>query len=98
MFVLIVSVKVKSDMRDVFLKEIEDNSIATVRDEPGCLRFDVVQNQDDPDRYYLYEVYVDEDAYAAHTRTPHLARWRQAAAECLAERKLTNCTMIFSRQ
>jgi autoinducer 2-degrading protein len=84
--------------RDVFLKEIEDNSIATVRDEPGCPHFDVVQNQDDPDRYYFYEVYVDEGAYATHTRMPHLASWRQAAAECLAERKPINCTMIFSRE
>lgn len=98
MFVLLVSVEVKPHMRDVFLEEIEDNSIATVRDEPGCLRFDVVQDQDDPNRYYFYEVYVDEEAYTAHTRTPHLVRWRQAAAECLADRKLMNCAMIFSRE
>ena len=43
----------------------------------------VLQDTSDPDKYYFYEVYHDEEAFQAHTRTPHLARWRAAAAECL---------------
>lgn len=85
MYAIWVSVKVKPEKRDRFLEVIEDDSICSVRDEPGCVRFDVLQDQDDPDRYYFYEVYKDEAAFKAHGETPHLARWRAAAAECLSE-------------
>jgi autoinducer 2-degrading protein len=80
-----VTVNVKPEKRDQFLAAIEDDSICSVRDEPGCVRFDVLQDQSDPNRYYFYEVYRDEAGFKAHTETPHLARWRAAAAECLSE-------------
>ena len=53
--------------------------------EPGCVRFDVLQDRSDPDRYYFYEVYHDEAGFEAHRQTPHLARWQEAAKECLVE-------------
>jgi len=56
-----------------------------VRDEPACLRFDVLQDKSDPDRYYFYEVYHDEAGFEAHKQTQHLARWQEAAKECLVE-------------
>jgi (4S)-4-hydroxy-5-phosphonooxypentane-2,3-dione isomerase len=77
-----VTVKVKPDKREQFLDVIEDDSICSVRDEPGCVRFDVLQDRSDPNTYYFYEVYHDEAAFEAHTKTPHLARWRAASAEC----------------
>ena len=99
MFALWVSVKVKPEKRQQFLEVIEDDSICSVRDEPGCVRFDVLQDQNDPDRYYFYEVYHDADAFEAHTKTPHLARWRAAAAECLTEPSVaTRTTTVFPRQ
>ncbi len=95
---LIVSVKVKPDQRQKFLDVIEDDSICSVRDEPGCVRFDVLQDQSDPDHYYFYEVYQDEAALEAHRQTPHLARWRAAAEVCLAEpTQATRCEITFPR-
>jgi quinol monooxygenase YgiN len=44
--------------------------------EAGCVRFDVLQDTSNPDRYYFYEVYQDEAAFQAHTQTPHLTRRR----------------------
>jgi quinol monooxygenase YgiN len=70
-----VKVKVKPEKRQQFLDVIEDDSICSVRDEPGCVRFDVLQDNDDPNTYYFYEVYHDEAAVAAHRQTPHLAPW-----------------------
>jgi (4S)-4-hydroxy-5-phosphonooxypentane-2,3-dione isomerase len=94
-----VSVKVKPERREQFLTVIEDDSICSVRDEPGCVRFDVLQDNADPDRYYFYEVYHDEAAFQAHTETPHLARWREAAAECLVEPSAAlRTTTVFPRE
>ncbi len=85
MFALVVSLRVKPDLRDRFLAAAEDDSTCSVRDEPGCLRFDVLQDNADPDHFYFYEVYRDEAAFQAHGQTPHYVRWRAASAEVLAE-------------
>ena len=98
MYAIFVSVKIKPDKVDKFLEVIEDDSICSVRDEPGCVRFDVLQDTTDPLQYYFYEVYVDEAGFQAHTQTPHLARWRAAAAECVEEQKPTTRTnTVFPR-
>jgi quinol monooxygenase YgiN len=34
--------------------------------EPGTLRFDVLEDDADPNRLYLYEAYADPDAFNAH--------------------------------
>jgi autoinducer 2-degrading protein len=84
MIALVVSLRVKPDQRDRFLSAAEDDSICSTRDEPGCLRFDVIADDDDPNHFCFYEVYRDEAAVAAHQQAPHYARWRAAAAEVLA--------------
>ena len=99
MIALIVSLKIKPDQRDRFLAAAEDDSICSVRDEGGgCVRFDVLEDQADPNHFFFYEVYRDQNAFEAHTRTPHFSRWRAAADVVLAEaggRQV--CTVQFPR-
>jgi len=98
MLALVVSLKVKADKRDQFLAAAEDDSICSVRDEPGCLRFDVVQDNTDPNHFYFYEVYRDDAGFQAHGQAPHFARWRAAAAEVLEEpAEATRGTTLFPR-
>jgi len=86
MHAIFVTVKVKPDQRQRFLDVIEDDAASSVRDEPGCLDFQVLQDQADPDTYYFYEVYRDEEAFKAHGQTPHFQRWNAASQEVLQER------------
>src|SRR4051812_45681868 len=96
MMALFVSLKVKPELRDRFLAAAEDDSTCSVRDEPGCLRFDVLQDADDNNHFFFYEVYQDEAAFQAHSQAPHYARWRAAAAEVLAEPAArTNGSVLF---
>jgi (4S)-4-hydroxy-5-phosphonooxypentane-2,3-dione isomerase len=98
MFALYVSLKIKPDQRDKFLAAAEDDSICSVRDEPGCLRFDVLQDQEDPNHFFFYEVYQDDAAFQAHAQAPHFARWRAAAAEVLTEPAgRSTSTILFPR-
>jgi (4S)-4-hydroxy-5-phosphonooxypentane-2,3-dione isomerase len=84
-FALLVSLRIRPEGRDTFLTAIEDNARASLRNEPGCLRFDVVADQADDDHFLLYEIYEDAAAFAAHKATPHFERWRAAAAVCLRD-------------
>ena len=79
MLAIWVKVKIKAAMRDKFLKAIEADALGSERDEPGCLRFNVFQDERDENVYYLFEVYKDQAALEAHCKTPHYAMWRGVA-------------------
>ena len=81
MFAIWVKVRIKPDMRDKFLKAIEHDALGSERDEPGCLRFNVLQDQKDANVYYFYEVYKDEAARLAHRETPHFKEFFAALPE-----------------
>jgi len=85
MLALIVELHVRPEMREEFLQAVTENSAASIRDELGCLRFDHVVDAEDPLHFFFYELYADEEAWAAHRRAPHFARWRAAANRCVTE-------------
>jgi quinol monooxygenase YgiN len=84
MYTVCVHVHVPSEHRGAFIEATLENARNTVR-EPGNVRFDVLQQNDDPDRFVLYEVYRDEDGMKAHKETAHYARWAAAVAPWMAE-------------
>jgi len=84
MHVVCVHVHVKPEHREAFIQATLENARATLR-EPGNLRFDVLQQADDLDRFVLYEVYRDAAGMEAHKQTPHYAAWRDAVAPWMAE-------------
>jgi quinol monooxygenase YgiN len=61
--------------------------IAATRAEPGCVTFVAYRASDDPDRFLLYEQYVDEDAFQAHRQTPHFATYVDGMIVPLLERR-----------
>ena len=83
MFSLVVQMQVRPGRREEFLAGMAANAQASVRDEPGCLRFDVCSVADDENRFVLYELYTDAAAFAAHKASPHFARWRTVAEQVL---------------
>jgi autoinducer 2-degrading protein len=84
MYIVNVHVHVMPEHREEFLEVILDNARNTVQ-EPGNLRFDVLQHTDDPNRFVLYEVYRDEAALAAHKASAHYARFAEKANPWMAE-------------
>jgi autoinducer 2-degrading protein len=90
-----VKVKVKPAERARFLAAIEQDALGSERDEPGCCRFNVLQDAADPNTYYFYEVYKDEAALEAHRAAPHYATWRAAADTLDGPSQPTRVTPIF---
>ncbi len=79
MIILHVTIQVKPEHVDEFLEVARYDAEHSQRDEPGCLRFDVIQDRDDGGRFYFYEVYRDEAALAAHRETPHFKHYAATA-------------------
>lgn len=84
LLVIHVHVRVKPDCVEAFRRATLENAAASIK-EPGIARFDAVQQQDDPTRFVLVEVYRSPDAPAKHKETAHYARWRDAVADMMAE-------------
>jgi (4S)-4-hydroxy-5-phosphonooxypentane-2,3-dione isomerase len=79
MLAMWVKVRIKPDQRQRFLNAIEVDALGSEKDEPGCLRFNVLQDAGDQNVYYFYEVYKDQAAIEAHRAMPHYEVWRGVA-------------------
>jgi autoinducer 2-degrading protein len=84
MLAVSVTVIVKPDRVDEFIRATLDNA-KNSRLEPGNVRFDVLQAEDNRARFLLYEVYQSPDGFKEHQQTAHYARWKQAVADQMAE-------------
>ena len=74
MFGIFASITVKPEHRNLFLSTIRETARLSVEEEIGCVRFDVFQEESDENRYILYEVYLDAQAFEAHLATAHARR------------------------
>ncbi len=84
MLIVHVFVAVKPDCVEAFKAATIENARNSVQ-EPGIARFDVIQQQDDPTRFVLVEVYRNPDDPARHKETAHYAKWRTTVADMMAE-------------
>jgi quinol monooxygenase YgiN len=84
MLIVHVHVHAKPECVEAFRQATIENARQSVK-EPGIARFDVCQQQDDPTRFVLIEVYRTVDAPAKHKETAHYQKWRDAVADMMAE-------------
>jgi len=84
MFVVAVTVFVKPEFCAEFSAATLVNARHT-RQEPGNVRFDVLQAQDDPARFLLYEAYLTPEDFVRHQQTAHYVAWKAAVAPWMAQ-------------
>jgi autoinducer 2-degrading protein len=84
MIVTLVYVQVKSEYVKEFTEATRENHKNSVT-ENGNIRFDILQDANDPSKFVLYEAYATEQAAAAHKETPHYLAWRDKVAPWMAK-------------
>ncbi|MBR6727055.1 MAG: antibiotic biosynthesis monooxygenase [Clostridia bacterium] len=67
------------DFRNITLYNHENS-----RKEAGNVRFDVLQDNNNPTQFVLYEVFESEEAAAFHKTTEHYLKWRETVAPYMA--------------
>ena len=75
---------------------MQANAAASMRDEPGCLQFDVGTGPDHT--VFLYEVYTDEAAFGAHLQTPLFKSFDAAVAEMIAVKDVRAYTRLCAQR
>lgn len=82
MHAIFVTIRIKPGFREQFKEASLGDSQGSVRDEPGCFRFDILEDKTDPNKFYLYEVYENEEAHmVAHRNAPHYKKWRETVQD-----------------
>lgn len=95
MLIVHVHVHVKPEYVNAFIEATIENASNSLQ-EHGITRFDVIQQQDDPTRFVLVEVYRTPEDPARHKETAHYAAWRDAVEPMMAEpRKSVKYENVF---
>ena len=95
MLVVHVFVHVKPECVDAFRQASVENATQSIQ-EPGIVRFDVIQQNNAPTRFVLVEVYRTADDPARHKETAHYATWRDTVTDMMAEpRSSTKYSNVF---
>ncbi len=84
MYIVHVFVHVKESRVEEFRQATIENARNSLQ-EPGVARFDVLQQQDEPSRFVLVEVYRQLEDAAAHKETSHYKKWRDTVEDMMAE-------------
>ena len=86
MHIVLVLATVKPELLEEFEQSLLHNARESVAHDPGCLRFDVSQSQDDPTRWVLHEVYTDAGAHALHRQSAHFLAYDAVAARAVVDK------------
>lgn len=84
MIIVHVFVHVQPESVDAFTTATLDNARMSVT-EPGVVRFDLVQQDDDPTRFLLIEIYRTPADPVSHKESAHYEAWRDTVAPMMAE-------------
>jgi quinol monooxygenase YgiN len=93
-FVIVVEFNIHKGQMAAFRRLMDENARASCRDEPGCRRFDVLEQIGDPDCILLYEIYDDRAAFEAHKKTSHFAVFNADSAALVADKVVKEYSLV----
>lgn len=80
MYVVVGFHKIKPECVDDYIANIRGHAERS-NAEPGCARYEVLRDADDPALFMLYEVFQDEVAFRTHQDSEHHERWMTMSAD-----------------
>ena len=90
---LTVEFDIVESSRAEFLERVRENAAQSVRDEPGCLRFDVLAPKAGGP-LLLYEIYADRGAFEAHLASPHFLHFDRATKDMVLRKVVTEFALF----
>jgi quinol monooxygenase YgiN len=88
MYVVTVEFAIDPERREAFLREVAANARASREREPGCRQFDVCLAPGLGSEVFLYEVYADAAAFAAHKSTSHFREFDDVVASWVLRKQV----------
>jgi quinol monooxygenase YgiN len=93
-YVILVEFAVHAGQEEAFDALILENARLSLKDEPGCLVFDVLTRQGSEHTVVLYEIYADREAFEAHLRAPHFHVFDEASRPLVRKKQVTELSLL----
>ncbi len=97
MHIVMVRFKLKADKVNDFLANAVLDAKGSVLTEPGCRRFDVIQDNNDPTTVAFCEVYDSAEAFEDHKTRPHFKTWAANTKDMIVpdQTYVAECRSLF---
>ncbi len=95
-FAIAVQFTIKPERVEAFRRRVVQQAQDSVSKEVGCLQFDVLVDETDPAKIFLYETYVDAEALVAHRATPHFADFTATITPWVESKQVLRLNTILS--
>lgn len=86
MITTIVYISVKEEFISNFIKATVKNHEPSIL-EKGNMRFDFLQDENNPSKFVLYEAYETKEIVKKHKETAHYLEWRKTVEPFMAEKR-----------
>ena len=73
---------------DAFLIIMMKNASDSLANEVGCHQFDIAQDQQNPTKIFLYELYDDAAAFEMHKKASHYLEFNDAISGMVNKRSI----------
>ncbi len=87
MITTIVYISVREENISDFIEATTKNHEASIL-ETGNMRFDFLQDENDPSKFVLYEAYESKELAKKHKETEHYLTWRKTVEPWMTEKRL----------
>ncbi|CAA9306206.1 MAG: hypothetical protein AVDCRST_MAG77-6101 [uncultured Chloroflexi bacterium] len=86
---LIITMQIDPEHTQSVVDAYREHGRVASETEPGLVRFDVHQDQADPNRIFLYEAYASDEAHASHVEGDSHKRARGLVDTLIEQGKAT---------
>ncbi|WP_422376946.1 putative quinol monooxygenase [Roseibium sp.] len=90
---IVANIKAHPDKIDLVKAELH-KLIDITRAEPGCLNYDLHQDNENPAHFMFYENWESRELWQTHMNAPHLAAYMTATEGAVADFTLNEMTVI----
>lgn len=94
-YAVCVTFHIHEDQVDAFMPLMVQNAQTSLKDEEGCLQFDVLSDPSRPTEVFLYELYVSAHAFQLHLASDHFQTFDNAVNAMVAKKTVKIFTQVF---
>ncbi|NSX53644.1 putative quinol monooxygenase [Parasulfitobacter algicola] len=95
MYAVTVTLTLKENQHEAFMYLMLENAHASLANEPGCQRFDVCADPNQPKTVFLYELYDDQTAFQAHLASKHFQAFDTFTADMVVDKQVHCFSQVF---
>lgn len=91
----LAALRIKKDSLASYLAFLQEGIRTSVAKEPGVLMLYAVQDQEDPTKITVVEIYQDQAAYEAHIASAHFLKYKNGTLSMVDSLKLSRVDPVI---